>query len=269
MFIENGLPNFLGGGDAQVWGGQLRGRVTERVSIIAPRLANLQVNQSGGGGPEGFMSAPIGFKYNLIRNIESQFLVSTGLTYFINGSQGAFSNFGNGDYHFYLTGGKQIFDRGHWLSGTGFRIPGNSNWGTQLWYWSNQWDYQLFNHIYPLVGVNWFHWMRSANNDIGLASHRARLSQSAGKRSRGDQCRIERGGREVQTELSLGAWHGLRVSAHQSHGHFAKPFVRGSDSALLSHWHSGWQFAHNSDYGRAIRQAWRREESGAGGLQKK
>src|SRR4051794_1398930 len=33
-----------------------------------------------------------------------------------------------------------------------FRIPLNSNWGTQLWYWSNQWDYELPGHFYPLVG---------------------------------------------------------------------------------------------------------------------
>src|SRR4029079_806392 len=57
--------------------------------------------------------------------------------------------------------------RGHWLSATGFRLPGDRNWGTQLWYWSNQWDYQLFDGIYPLFGVNWFHWMSNPGNPIG------------------------------------------------------------------------------------------------------
>jgi hypothetical protein len=37
---------------------------------------------------------------------------------------------GDGDIHFFLTGGKQIFDWGHWLSATGFRIP----LGQQLWH---------------------------------------------------------------------------------------------------------------------------------------
>jgi hypothetical protein len=77
------------------------------------------------------------------------------------------SNFGDGDFHFFLTGGKQIFGYGHWLSASGFRIPANNNFGTQLWYWSNQWDYELFDGIYPLVGVNWFHWMRSSDLSIG------------------------------------------------------------------------------------------------------
>ena len=48
----------------------------------------------------------------------------------------------------------------------GFRIPLDNSWGTQLWYWSNQWDYELPGHIYPLVGVNWYHWMRSSNSGL-------------------------------------------------------------------------------------------------------
>ena len=84
------------------------------------------------------------------------------MTYFVPGSATALSNFGNGDIHLFLTGGKQIFGRGHWLSGTGFRLPEDRNWGTQMWYWSNQWDYELPGHIYPLIGLNWFHWMDSA-----------------------------------------------------------------------------------------------------------
>jgi hypothetical protein len=166
IFIDNNLPGRVGGGDAQVWAGQLRGRVTENLSIIAPRLGYLQVNQQGGGSPQGFMSAPVGFKYNFIRDVDRQLLVSAGMTYFIKGSGGAFANFGDGDYHFFLTGGKQIFDYGHWLSGTGFRIPGNSNWGTQMFYWSNQWDYEVVDHWYALFGVNWYHWMRSAGNNF-------------------------------------------------------------------------------------------------------
>jgi hypothetical protein len=163
IFLDNSLPNTVGSGDAQVWAGQLRGRVTDRLSLIAPRLAYWQVNSAGGGNPRGFMAAPVGFKYNFVRDVERQLLISGGITYFIPATDPNLPPPGSGDFHFYLTGGAQIYDRGHWLSGTGFRIPSNNNWGTQLWYWSNQWDYELPNHIYPLVGLNWYHWMRSAN----------------------------------------------------------------------------------------------------------
>jgi hypothetical protein len=167
IFIENALPRETSGGDFQLYAGQIRGRVTDRVSIIAPRLGYLNVNQAGGGSPNGFLSAPVGFKFNFIRDTERQFLVSGGLTYFIKGSSSAFSNFGDGDYHLYLSAGKQLFDRAHWISGSGFRLPGDTNWGTQFWYWSNQWDYELVDGIYGLIGLNWFHWMRSAGLNSG------------------------------------------------------------------------------------------------------
>jgi hypothetical protein len=167
LFLDNSLPAAVQGGDVQVGAAQFRGRLTDRWSVIAPRLGYLQVNQAGGNPPAGFMSAPVGVKYNFIRDVEEQFLVSGGMTYFIPGSQGAASSFGGGDFHIFLTAGKEIFDCGHWLSATGFRLPENDNFGTQLWYWSNQWDYELPGHLYPLVGVNWFHWMRNSGNVIG------------------------------------------------------------------------------------------------------
>jgi hypothetical protein len=159
MFIDNDLPRSLGGNDAQVWAGQFRARVTDRVSIIAPRLGYIEVNQPE--APNGFMSTPIGLKYNLYRDPAEQRLLSIGTTYFIPGEEDAFSNFGDGDFHFFLSGGTEIFDYGHWISGTGFRIPTDHNWGTQMWYWSNQWDYEVVDNWYGLVGVNWFHWLNS------------------------------------------------------------------------------------------------------------
>jgi hypothetical protein len=165
IFIENGLPGPIGGGDLQAYAIQLRGRLTERLSVIAPRLGYLSVNDNG--GPAGFMSAPVGVKYNFISNADTQFLVSGGITYFIPENLSNFPLLSDGDFHFFLTGGKQICDRGHWLSASGFRIPANSNWGTQLWYWSNQWDYEVVDGWYGLFGVNWFHCMRSATSNFG------------------------------------------------------------------------------------------------------
>jgi len=167
IFIDNSLPRNIDGGDAQVWAGQFRGRLTERLSVIAPRLGYLQVNQSGGDNPTGFLSVPVGFKYNFFRDVDRQWLASAGATYFIPGSSGAIANIGSGDFHLFLTGGAEIFDRGHWLSASGFRLPADPNWGTQFWYWSNQWDYEVVDHWYGLAGVNWYHWMRDAGYNIG------------------------------------------------------------------------------------------------------
>ena len=166
IYINNQLPGSIDGGDANVWAGQVRLRFAERWSVIAPRLGYLDVNQPG-GAPAGYMSSPVGLKYNFYRDACRQQLASVGVTYFIPGSADAFSDFGDGDFHFFLTGGAEIFDEGHWLSATGFRIPTDHNWGTQLWYWSNQWDYEVADGWYGLLGVNWFHWMRSAGVNIG------------------------------------------------------------------------------------------------------
>ncbi|MGD9719852.1 MAG: hypothetical protein AB7O59_01390 [Pirellulales bacterium] len=163
IFLDNSLPNSIGGGDVHVWAAQLRGRLTKNFSVIAPRLGYFQVNEPG-GAPVGFPSAPVGFKYTFLRDVERQFLVSGGITYFIPENLNNFELPSDGDFHFFLTGGKQIFDRGHWLSATGFRIPLDRNWGTQFWYWSNQWDYEVVDRWYGLLGINWFHWMSSSNN---------------------------------------------------------------------------------------------------------
>ena len=166
IFLDNSLPADIAGGDVHVWAAQFRGRVTDRISVIAPRLSYWQVNQSGGGAPLGFLPAPVGVKYNFVDDVDRQLLISVGITYFIPGQSRSLPPVGDGDFHFFVTGGKQIFDYGHWLSGTGFRIPLDNNWGTQMWYWSNQWDYELPGHFYPLIGVNWFHWMRSSNTSF-------------------------------------------------------------------------------------------------------
>jgi hypothetical protein len=165
VFLVNNLPPGLGTGEVEVTAGQLRGRLTDRLSVIAPRLAYLQANPRGDGSPKGFTSAPVGLKYNFLRDVDQQLVVSGGVTYFIPGEDAAYSGFGDGDVHVFLTGGKQILDCGHWLSGTGFRLLLDSNWGTQLWYWSNQWDYELPGHLYPLAGVNWYHWLKNAGNN--------------------------------------------------------------------------------------------------------
>ena len=165
IFIDNGMPNTIAGGDVHVWAAQYRGRLTHRMSVIVPRVGYLQVNQTA-NVHTGFPSAPVGLKYNFLRDVDRQLLVSAGLTYFIPPNINGFPPTGSGDFHFFLTGGKEIFGRGHWLSATGFRIPTNNNWGTQMWYWSNQWDYEVVNHWYGLFGVNWFHWMRNSNNNF-------------------------------------------------------------------------------------------------------
>ena len=77
-----------------------------------------------------------------------------------------------------------------------FAFPSNSNFGTQLWYWSNQWDYELPNHIYPLVGAKLVSLDAEQQRGIHRTDYRAwtssicLLAESAEQRGDG-RCRVE------------------------------------------------------------------------------
>ena len=175
----------------------------------------------------------MGFKYNFIRDVDRQLLVSGGMTYFIPGAASAFSNFGGGDFHFFLTAGKEIFERGHWLSASGFRIPSDSNFGTQLWYWSNQWDYEVVDHWYGLLGLNWFHWMKDAGNNFtdGITGLDLINLPTTGV-----------AGTNVVTGVIGARWKpsgnvevggGFEAPLYEPHRHFAQSRLRGRDLPLL------------------------------------
>lgn len=160
VFIDQQLPAIIGGGDLQVEALQLRGRLTERWSVVVGRLANINVNAPG--GPSGLLSVPIGAKCNLVRDVECQRLLTVGLTYFIPGSAQPLPPPGGGDFHLFVTGGIQWGDCGHWISGAGLRLPADNFWGTQLFYWSNQWDYEVRENWYAVAGLNWFHYLSNS-----------------------------------------------------------------------------------------------------------
>ncbi len=79
LYIYNETPAAIGGFNMQAGTAQVRARLSERFSLIAPRIGYWQSNNFL--GPRGFMSAPVGFKYNLVRDVEGQFLLSAGATF--------------------------------------------------------------------------------------------------------------------------------------------------------------------------------------------
>jgi hypothetical protein len=101
-------------------------------------------------------------KYALVRDVECQRILSAGLTYEMPvGTGRVFQGIGGGDFHLFLTGGKQVGCYGHWLSAFGWRLPSNPNTGSQSVYWSNHFDYQVTDRLYAVGEINWFHWTRS------------------------------------------------------------------------------------------------------------
>jgi len=158
----------LRGGDVNYYAMQLRARLTDRLSLIATKDGYIELDSPGTGHVEGWADVAAGLKYTVFRNPERKFLLSTGMVYEIDmGRHEVFQGGGDGEFHFFLTGGKQFGCRTHWISGAGVRIPTNHTDRSQMAYWSNHFDYQFTNMVYGLVEFNWFHWLRSGNGDLG------------------------------------------------------------------------------------------------------
>lgn len=164
QWIPDGNPVF-NGGNAQYVATQLRIALTERLSIVANKDGYLWIdsnNEAAIPDGDGWADVTAGLKYNLVRDPESQFLLSVGTIYEIDiGSHHAFQGRGDGEFHIFTSAGKQIGGKAHFLSGTGFRLPTDTAARSQMWYWSNHIDYEFVESWYALFEVNWFHWMKS------------------------------------------------------------------------------------------------------------
>lgn len=161
--IPNSQPLFQGG-NVQYWALQIRAALSERVSIIATKDGYIDLR---GDNPaivdsEGWADVAAGLKVNLIRSPQTQFLLSGGLVYEIDmGAHRVFQGRGDGEFHLFLSGYKRILGGVNFISGSGFRLPTDTSARSQMWYWSNHFDYEVFENIFALFEVNWFHWMRS------------------------------------------------------------------------------------------------------------
>ncbi len=163
IFLNHHLPNSLGGDNMQVYATQLRAALSEKLSVIATK-GGYFVSQS----PlidDGFADVSLGLKYNLYKDVCSQTLLSTGLTFELPvGSTKARQGNGDGEFHLFLTGGTEFLPNWHWISGTGFRLPSDTAAENQIWYWSNHVDRKLGNSgFYLFTEANWYYYMTNGN----------------------------------------------------------------------------------------------------------
>ncbi len=161
IFINHNLPAALGGNSVQVYALQLRARITDRLSIIATKDGLIHTQS-----PildSGFADDALGLKYNLFRDTCNGRLLSAGLTYEIPaGSNKSLQGNGNGEFHFFVTGGTRIGDKGHWISASGLREPNDTNLENRVWYWSNHFDRQIGDRpVYAFTEINWYNYLSS------------------------------------------------------------------------------------------------------------
>lgn len=164
IFANHNIPHALGSGSVQLLAMQLRAALTEDLSIIATK-DGFFVSDS----PllnDGFADVNVGLKYNLLKDYESQAMLSTGFTYEIPlGSHAALQGQGSGEFNFFLSGGKQIGDYWHILSAYGARIPVDTSLQSQSTYWSNHLDRRFGDSgFYLFTEANWYHWLSSGSS---------------------------------------------------------------------------------------------------------
>jgi hypothetical protein len=174
IFVEHAFPSsnpVLQGGDAQVYAAQFRLALTERLSLIAAKDGWIDISTPTLGHRDGFADTAIGFKYNFFKNPATQTLASAGFTYeWTTGQSEVFQGQGDGEFHFFASGGKRLLPNWFLLSGAGFRIPVDHRFGSQMFYWSNSLAWRFVEGrcpgtgLYLLGEINWFHWLRSGEN---------------------------------------------------------------------------------------------------------
>lgn len=164
IFLQHKVPVAAGGGDIQVYAVQVRAALTDRLSIIATKDGFIESDN-----PlidDGWADVSLGLKYNVIRNVYEQRLLSIGTTYELPvGSTRALQGNGDGEFHLFTTGAAKLFENSHWISAFGLRQPTNPNQESQSIYWSNHFDYRLTKKWYALCEFNWFNWTNGGANN--------------------------------------------------------------------------------------------------------
>lgn len=154
------------GGNFQVYAMQVRVALTDRLTFIADKDGYVVLHPKAGGNLDGWLNLNAGLKYVLIRDVENQFLLSSGFMFEMpTGEARDFNHNGDGIFTFFLAGGKEFCNQIHLLGTVGYQLPLDSSANSTFFYTSWHLDKQIGN-FYPLIELNWFHYVASGDHGI-------------------------------------------------------------------------------------------------------
>jgi hypothetical protein len=165
-----GRNSFYHGGDFE--GFFLQGRLafTEYFSIVVSKLGWVQVQPdhdlSAAAPPDasGFAELQFGPKFTFIRSRETNTIVAAGVNFALpTGTAKIFQNRGSGSVTPYISAAQQLGDNWHLMGTFGYSASVDSKRSDWL-FTSLHLDYGIYNRIYPLVEVNWYHYTTSGKN---------------------------------------------------------------------------------------------------------
>lgn len=178
IFAHHNVPAVIGngvdaGGSIQLYAAQFRLALSERLSLIAVKDGYIDSNVGGTLDTlldSGWADVGVGLKYNFLRDTCRGRIASAGISYEIPlGSEQAQQSIGDGEFHFFVTGGQRFLDGGaHLLSAVGYRHAVDQAAQVSAIHWSNQFDVKLTERLYALTGVTWWHWTDDANPGAAL-----------------------------------------------------------------------------------------------------
>lgn len=171
IFVHHTIDNnFLGGGSAQLYALQLRYAVTDRFALIATQDGYFDVNNDAIGNPDGWMDLAVGFKYALIDNPASQFILTPGLTIHIpTGDRRVFQGRGGSEFNPFVSFQKG-FGNLHLSGNVGLRIPVATDEQNLTAHYSLMVDYYTCRWFIPFVTANFWTTLNDGTN-IGLRSN--------------------------------------------------------------------------------------------------
>ena len=163
FFIHHKIPLAAGGGSVQMYGAQLRFRLTENISFIAIKDGYATTSSPILGN--GWADIAAGLKFTLLRDPINQAIFSGGITYELpTGESSMFQGNGDGEFNIFLAGAQKLGNRVNWMSASGVRVPVNSTDESMSSFWSNHLDLQVTNNFYALMEFNWYHWIDSGQD---------------------------------------------------------------------------------------------------------
>ncbi len=163
IFFNHKVPLAAGGGNVQLYALQLRARLSENVSLIATKDGYVTSNNPL--VDDGWADLAVGLKFNLLRNVEAQRLLSGGFTFELpTGEASALQGNGDGELNLFMTGGRKVGCNSHWICATGLRLPMNTTDESQSWYLSNHFDTMVRRGIYLFTEMNLYHWTKSGQD---------------------------------------------------------------------------------------------------------
>jgi hypothetical protein len=168
--IPGGNPLFPGG---SFEGYFLQGRlaITENFSIVVHKLGYVSVQPDGHGlfpsrleSGSGFAEVQVGPKLTFLRNRETNTILAIGANFEIPvGTSKVFQDTGKGAVTPYFSAAQQIGDNWHLMGTVGYRASFDSKRSDSL-FTSLHLDYGLYNRIFPLVEVNWYHYTKNGKS---------------------------------------------------------------------------------------------------------